>query len=417
VIITHTNYFKESKIMKNVVIDMKSVIIILMTFLNVNILFASSLESKSTKVLTGIVREFSEEAKENSVLKTAAYLKFPVKTKDSLGNWVDWVIQPGIFVKEGTIIARSDPDYTTASFKILKNQEKIQRLILKEAKKHRERCVKLTKTGGVISEKEKEDADITYYNALKEHESVRLDLELVRRNMKYLDLKAPYDCYIDKVYARPGALSDEDYPVLKMLRLSPLYIDIKIDRSTAKKILRREIGISVYPMDSFKPVGIYNDKVIMTPDGILMPVRNYMLDETENYNLPIVNNLEYVVPYNAIDYRKEKTSIAVFENSVHYDEKGDYVWKADGQKAAQPGIFKDSEFTLTKVYIEKTGQKKTSIDGYLLEIEKNKKLKANDVLAKTIPEGLKPGDKVKYVKKTCLFWPDDEVKVELHFYS
>ena len=393
----------------------KGIIVGLMIFSNVNILFALDSETKNTKILTGIVREFSEEIKEDSSLKTTAYLKFPVISKDSLGTYVDWVIQPGIFVKEGTEIARSDPDYITASFKILKNQKKIQKIILEEAEKHRERCKKLVNSGGVISEKEKEDADIDYYNAFKEYESVCLDLELVRRDMKYLVLKAPYSCYIDKVYARPGALTNEDYPVLKMIRLSPLYVDIKIDRSTAKKILKREIGVSVYPMDREKPVGVFSDKVIMTSDGVSMPVRNYILDETENDNLPVVNNLEYVVPYNFSDCREENNPIAVFENSVYHDEKGDYVWKAEGIKAAQPGKTKDNEFNLIKVYIKKTGIEKTSFDGFLLEIEENKKLKVDDVLAKAVPEGVKSGDKVKYVKKMCLFWPDDEVKVELHF--
>ena len=403
--------------MKKVRKGLKYAISISIMLLIANILFASTYEPKSTKSLTGTVREFSEEVKEDSGLKTTSYLKFLAKTKDALGVHVDWVIQPGIFVKEGTIIARSNPDYTVASYKILLNQEKIQKVILEEAKKHRERCNKLSQTGGVISEKENEDADIDYYNAFKEYEAVRLDLELKRRDMKYLNLKAPYDGYIDKVYARPGTLCDEDYPVLKMLRLSPLYIDIKIDRSMAKKIQKREIGVSVYPMDSDEPVGVYYDKALLTSDGISMPVRNYILDETENHNLPVINDLEYVVSYNPNKCRKGKNSIAVYQSSIHKDEKGYYVWKADGVKAAQSGIFQDNECTLKKVYIEKTGEKKTGFDGYLIELEKNKNLKTDDVLTKNVPEGVKSGDKVKYVKKMCLFWPNDEVKVELHFYS
>jgi hypothetical protein len=362
------------------------------------------------KSYEGTVVEFSS-VEEGSSYTNSSYLKYP----NAIGAWILWVIQPGVFVKEGTKLCTSDTTYIDVNIRICKLKLKSQELILKFAKRDMDRQHELAKTKSV-SEKAMEDAETTYYNAQISYQLASQDLENADWDKKFADLVAPYDCYIDQVFTRPGTISDIDYPVLKIIRLSPLYVEVKLDRDLAKKIYDQKVGVSVYPMGSDKPVGIFNAKAVITDDGVKLPVINYLLDNPEK--LPVIQSLGYAGPFKAgvSPFTTEKVELGILEYLIYKDKDGkrEYVWKAVGQKALEPGKVIANEFSIEKVYVEKTGEKREGLDGKLYQLKKTDKLQINDIVLAKVPENLKTGDKVMFKRKTTLFWPGDKVKVVLN---
>ena len=364
-------------------------------------LFAADLK----KSYEGTVIELSEE--EEGAYKTSGYLKYP----NAIGNWILWVIQPGVFVKEGTNLVHADVTYIDVNIKICKAKLAAQELVLKYARRDMERNKKLEGTKSV-SEKAMEDSEVAFYNAQIAYELASKDLQNANWDLIFADIPAPYDCYIDKVYTKPGTISDIDYPIMKIMRLSPLYIDVKLDRALAKRIYDQKVGSSVYPMGSDKAVGIYNEKVVLTEDGVRLPVRNYILGDFKDKSLPLVRDIAYVSTYKAGESSDTTKDLGILEHAIYKDKDGkrEYVWKAVGQKALQPGKVITPEFTVEKVYVDKTKTKRVGADGDLYKITSDK-LQVNDILVTRAPDGLKTGDKVMYRKRVCLFWPGDKVKV------
>jgi hypothetical protein len=362
----------------------------------------------SGKSYDGTVVEFSS-VEEGSSYQNSAYLKYP----NAIGAWILWVIQPGVFVKEGTKLCTSDTTYIDVNIRICKLKLESQELILKYAKRDMDRQNELAKTKSV-SKKTMEDSEVAFYSAQIAYQLASQDLENANWDKKFADLVAPYDCYIDQVFTRPGTISDIDYPVLKIIRLSPLYVEVKLDRDLAKKIYDQKVGVSVYPMGIDKPVGIFNAKAIITDDGIKLPVVNYLLDNPEK--LPVIQSLGYAGPFKAgvSPFSTEEVELGILEYLIYKDDdKREYVWKAVGQKALEPGKVIANEFSIEKVYVEKTGVKREGLDGKLYQLKKTDKLQVNDILLAKVSENLKTGDKVMFKRKTTLFWPGDKVKVIL----
>ena len=372
-----------------------------------------SLFSAQENVYEGKVIEMTEEEQtgwDSSDLKTSAYLKFP----DTNSKWITWVIQPGVFVKEGVKLVKSDATYKNLEVKIAEFEKKIKTIILDQAKKDMERYRQLAATA-TVSVKDKERVEAVYYEALEEYKLAEQGLIHAETDVMFCDIPAPYDCYVDKVYLKPKSVCDIDYPILKLIRLSPLFVEVKLDRSTAKKIYDQKLGVSIYPLNSDKAVGIFNEKIVMVDDGIRLPVKNYIIDDYENEGMPLVTEVGYVSAFDI----GSKLSITtkekgILENLLYKDDKGTYVWKAVGQKALIPGKVINSEFDVKKVYIEKTGLQKEGFDGKMCQIKDTDKLQINDILIKHAPKDIKDGEKVLYKKKRCLFWPGDNVKVVLN---
>jgi len=366
-----------------------------------------ALHASTSKTYDGTVVEIAEE--EDGAYKTSSYLKYP----NAIGNWILWVIQPGIFVKQGTKLVHADTTYIDVNINITKTKLAAQELILKYAKRDMARQDKLAK-GKSVSIKQKEDAEMAYYNAKIQYELAKQAAENANWDKIFADIPAPYDCYIDKVYTKPGTISDIDYPIMKIMRLSPLYIHVKLDRTLAKKVYDQEVGVSVYPMGKDKPVGIYNEKAVITEDGVRLPVANYVIDDFENKTLPVIRSVSYISTYKAGNPSMKTKELGILEHSFYTDDKGTYVWKAVGHKALQPGKIMPKEFSIKKIYVNKSKEQREGFDGKLFKVVGNDDLQVNDILLEQVPDNLKSGDKVQYRKRTCLFWPGDKVKVTLH---
>ncbi|MCF7790375.1 MAG: hypothetical protein K9M56_00110 [Victivallales bacterium] len=313
----------------------KTTAVVILTLLAFNI----QLFSGEKKELEGLVTQFTNKPGDGS-LGTTSYLKYV----SDAGSWILWVKQPGIFVKEGTKLVHADTTYIDINIRVCKAKLNAQKVVLEYAKNdmNRQRKLALKKT---VSTKEYELAKINYYEKKVLYEQAKQALENALWDKKFADIPAPYDCYIEEVYTQPGTISDIDYPIMKLLRISPLAVDLKVNRVLAKKIYNNKVGVSVYPMGQNEPVGIYNEKVVLTNKGIRLPVANHILDNVKE-NLPVINRVSYVADFHVVD--PNNAGLGILNHSFYEDNKGTYVWKAIGQKTLVPGKTIDNTFTVKK---------------------------------------------------------------------
>jgi len=190
-------------------------------------------------------------------------------------------------------------------------------------------------------------------------------------------------------------------------------IEIKMDRETATKITM-STPITVYPISTGKPIGVFHGLRNFTEDGIMLKVDNYQLPppvslNTSNGKIPVV---DFSIVIHA-DSKNSRT-LSVPEKSIQKDKKGFYVWKGLGQQNMRPAKGLDHIFPVKKVYIvpEELSQHIASYS-YFRILKDAGSLKPFDTVLIKIPGNLKSGDKVCLYRSRFLFMPGDPVKVEI----
>lgn len=266
------------------------------------------------------------------------------------------------------------------------------------AKKNYERDQRLIKTNAV-SKQQAEETEAIYNSALAKYNQEQYLFE-------YCNIYAPFDGMVIKV-SNLGWMAGEPV-VMQIAQLTPIGVHLKMDRTLANKITP-STPITIYPDPSIssEPFQIVRGWSILTDDGITFSILNYMIDsltEIKGKRIPVVSNVDPVLPFRF----KDKSTASVSSSSIFKDDKGQYVWLAEGQ--SQNKI--ENVFKLKKVYIELTG--KAFFDqvftGYHA-IKNNKELKINDILIKDVPKNAKDGDFVSYKDQRYIFMPGDKVKV------
>ena len=353
-----------------------------------------------------------------------------LRTGISLGDdfWgvTTWVVEPGIFVKgpvfddkgkvirEGDVLVKSDTQFYDHQFEAAKGTALAAKGVLKDAEIHYKRCQELVTTK-VVSERERDEAEADLFRAQGEFQKVLAELKHAQYMVNLCIIRAPFDGFVEQVFTVPGSMNNFDLPsydsVVSLRKLSPVYVDVEMDRNLARKIKNQEVGISVYSLTAGKAVGAYNSRILLTDNGIRIPVLNHVIHDSSlaEKEMSVVNDLLCLTKfYKAGD---AGSPLCAPESCLYKDDKGLYVWHAVNQKLMQPGKVIDKEFIVKKVYVksgnkirEGYGQRMQMLDdtGGLLEF---------DAVLNTAPKGLKDNEKVAYRTVRCLFWPGDEVKV------
>ena len=347
------------------------------------------------------------------------YMKFGI---DGFKGEVTWIIGPGAFVKgpiynekgetiqEGDLLATTDKGFYKYDVLAYEGDLKAAEGDLKLAKLNYNRSVSLEKTNAV-SKKERDEDEATLVMAEGTLMKTKADLESSKFILDHCELRAPFDGYVQEILTRPGSWSNIDYPALILRRLYPLYVDVKMDREDARAIVNGEKGVTIYPDTSGEPVGAFSNRIQYNDDGIRIPVDNYLLDKVNtNSDVPVVTKLVTITRF----YRGLKDSssaLCIPTTSVYKDDKGDYVWYAEGQRLMQPGKVLDKKFKVVKKYIVLGDKLRESITGKVQLIKDIGDLEEYDIIIGSDPAKLKDGIEVEYKRIKTLFWPGDEVKV------
>jgi RND family efflux transporter MFP subunit len=371
------------------------------------ICFSTTAAIKTDK---GIVCEIIEHS-------LTSHIKFP---PDFYAD-ITWVVAPGTYVKgpiydkngkkvrKGDLLAKCDPRHFQAKFDAAEGVLNGAKGDLKDARIDYDRQKKLVATK-TISEKDRDEAEATLYRALGAYKSASAELELAKIKLGYCQLEAPFDGFISEVYITRGGWSNIDYPVARLDRLCPLYVDVKIDREIAKKIVNQELSVTIKVKGIDKEIGAYNSRIELSDTGLRIPVDNYIIPiDKELEGKTVVSE---VVPVIRFDLRyKANKELAIWPKCIFKDSKGSYVWKAVGQKTMQPGKTIDKKFKVEKVYVVPANEFRESISGQMQKLQDPGSLQQYDCLLANEPKDLKDGDEVYYNIIQTLFWPGDEVEI------
>jgi hypothetical protein len=320
--------------------------------------------------------------------------------------------EKGEIIRKGDVLALCDKRFYLSYVEEAKADIKANKGVFTSAANDYKRKAKLltgegTKGGTpVIAKSDYDTSEATYNRALG-------DLKKAEENLKYQNLllenctiRAAYDCYIMKHVNSVGSWTNVDYPTMEVMRLSPMYIDVKMSRDEAKQIFNGNNMVNVYTKDSKKPYIAYVQYAQFTKNGIRIPVANHFSDVPENIKIPIINKYSLIRRFEI-----GSTKLAVSIKCIQKDKKGLYVWQAEGQQVKGNKMI-DKTFKVHKKYIKTTDElRKTLPMGMIQCLKDFDNFKIRDVILEDIPKGLKDGDEVYYHKENLIFWPNDKVKV------
>ena len=394
------------------------VLMLVTAFFNVNEIYANDNKPDEDKRLSSILRKQVFKGTISEVVKQSltTYVKYP----DGFVAYVTWIIPPGSFVtgpiydkngnttRKGDLLVQCDSRYYKARVEAAEGNFYAAKGSLKSTKANFQRCKKLFNNKS-ISEREKDKAEAEYFKAIGVYKKSNADLDLSKYDLEFCDLRARSDGYVGQVFARPGNWSNVDYPVLKLTKLNPINVDIKMDRKIAKEIVNQQAGVSIKPLNSDKSVGVYNTMAVLTETGVTIPADNFFL-ATAITNVSVVHPGDLMCALYFYPGSKGK-EIGVPWECVIKDDKGYYVWQAVGQEECLPGKVIDKIFKVKKLYVNLGNEVRDSIFGPIRILTSNKSLKNNDILVMKPPKNLKDGQKIACRRRKCAFWPDDEVEV------
>ena len=385
-----------------------------------------NLNKKITLILGIILTGFSLFATTESVFKgkvvrfvepgPASYIRPGV---DGFTGRILWIAPVGTFakgplydakgniVKKGDVIALCDKRFYSHAVKEAKGEIQALEGIFEAKKLEYNRLKKLALNVHVVSKSEYDIAKGEYIEMLGKIKSAKSDLEYNQLLVDVCTIRAQYDCLVTKHLNVPGSWTNIDYPTMIVAAISPLYVDVEMNRQLVKRLCLGDFTVKVYPKGSDKEVHAYIQFAMPRSNGIRIPVANHMILPPKDIKLPIVNNYAYITRFET-----NSTTLSVEQQAIQKDEKGYFLWQAVGQSLITNEPVK-SKITVKKIYIEPLDLvRKIDPIGNIQALKNAGSLKLGDiVLNSNIPKNIKDGDSVYYHKIIPLFWVGDEVKV------
>ncbi|HJO96004.1 MAG TPA: hypothetical protein QF753_21610 [Victivallales bacterium] len=338
---------------------------------------------------------------------------------------IESVARPGKFVKkrvynsngeivqEGSIIAKANSTYYKREQKILLSKLESAKALMINKHKNYVRYQKLL-NNKAVSQKIFENAEIVYVNSKNKYYALKNKYEASEKFIKNFNLYAPYDGFITEVYVNPKEwIEVKKTSIVKLTRMTPIFIDVKLPRVLAREIIFNEMGVEVFPQLYDNPVGIFNNRSILIPDGIRLAVDNYMINNRSEFQgKKTIKQISYAIRFNL--ELENSLPLSVPKSTIKKDVKGFYVWRAKGQRVMQPDKPLNQELQVEKVYIMPVDEIKImAFDSELVKLSNPGTLHEYDVLLVDTPLDLKDGDFVSRISKRFLFHPGDIVTISI----
>lgn len=327
----------------------------------------------------------------------------------------------GNIIREGDVLLHMDPTYKIGTYRKAKADLEAIIASCKDAEQTYIRDEKLIK-GHAVSEAVYHTSKMNYIKAKAQVESLKLNLMSAKQLLDLSTFRAPFEGIVDQTLVCAGLMCGEQ-PAIQISQLVPIGIKVKMDRKIASQITINT-PIKIYPLNSNTPVGVFprgdyypvgangkygKDEIIFTVDNHQLPPP-FSLDDNGK-KIPVFLNY-----WPVLDYKNKvaaDSNIAVISECIYKDQSEDYVWKLKENKSMQPGRGIDYISPVQKVYI-KTGNFSRYEASYVktITVQPNKDLEAGDILlAGSLPDTLKEGDKVCIYDGRYLFMPGDTVAV------
>ncbi len=380
----------------------KSVLSLLLTFIFV---FISSVYAEK-KVYEGKVIPLVVETISSG---SDAYFYGTVERVARLGLIVKPSItdMDGNIVEKGTVVLQQGTKYWRDIVVGSKADVAAAEQNLKTATENYERYKKLSPIGAA-SIQEFEQYEKEYYNALGEYKQ---NIATLKFNQRVLDTRtqyAPFEGIVSKVLYITGRAAGNPQTV-ELTQLNPIGIKVLMPREQANHI-GSNTPVTIYSLNSDKKFGVFNGSSILVDDGIIFVTENFPSGFDIDTKTVASGDCFSVVNF-YIDYSFDR-SLSVPLAALCSDGKEHYVWKAKEEKFLEPGVGLNSflEFEKEKVV---PGDLERSYAGFgIIKILKDSGgLELNDIVLIKIPEGLKDGERVRFVPERYIFMPNERVKV------
>jgi len=287
---------------------------------------------------------------------------------------------------------------------------------LQTNKANYERYERLVRNSATSME-EYQHVESAYLEAIGNNESAKADLKLAQIICDACVFRVPFDAVVDSVFF-PAGLCAGELDVVKISKLSPMGVKIKMSREDAIKLIDSGAQAIVSPCgSSSEPAPAIPGLFQLTPDGIVLQVANRpLLPESasaEEASLPLCS-YETVLP---VYYRDglRPDSLSVPGSAIVIAPEGAFVWRVKGGLPKNGGKGKAVASLVEKVLISKEPQGKPGdLRFKTISVNPDGPLKPFDViLSGRIPDGLSDGAMVRCWKPRYVFMPDDPLKVSI----
>ncbi|MCP4177955.1 MAG: hypothetical protein GY756_09330 [bacterium] len=395
----------------------KNLLLSLLIFTSLSLFGAKNVITENKQVThqdsyEGIVREYAKPGLQSDI-------RFGV---DGFNGLVTWIIPAGSFVKgpiynskgevirKGDVLIKADSRFYENDVKVKEAEVEAAKADINYTKVNSERYKKLAMVNSV-SQKEYDLALADYLKAKAHLISAESELKYSKLLLSECTIYAPYNGYVQEVFTRVGSWCNVDYPGLRLMRLTPLFVDVDMTRSLAKSVINDDFSVTIFTDDSKYKIFGNNSKMTLVENGLRIPINNYidpdiLKAKTEN----VIYDYSYMTDFTPIF---NNLSVPVDYLSKDSDGKF-YVWQAVDHKTLQAAKSLDPVFKVKKIEVVPADKfRNTAMVGWIQLLQDPGTLQRENIIIKNPPKGLKTGDTVEYKRYDTLFWPGDKVKVAL----
>jgi hypothetical protein len=341
---------------------------------------------------------------------------------DGFNGLVTWIIPAGSFVKgpiynskgkivrQGDVLIKADVRFYEYEVKVKKAELEAAKADLNFTDTNCKRYKKLAMVNSV-SKKEYDLALADYLKAKAHLISAMSELQYSKLLLEECTIYAPYSGYVQEVFTRVGSWCNVDYPGLRLMRLSPLFVDVEMSRNLAKEIIDDEYSVIIHTNDNKTEINTNNSKMSLIEKGLRISVKNHLKKEVLNkINGKVIHDYSYIIDFGPIPGKLGVPSSVLYqESSGKY-----YVWLAVDKKTLKPSKSLKSIFSIKKVYVTPANLlKNTPLSGWLRLLKNPGTLQRDDIIINDVNADFKDGDSIEYVRFDGLFWPGDKVKIVL----
>lgn len=240
-------------------------------------------------------------------------------------------------------------------------------------------------------------------------------------DLRDTQLFVPYNGQVSKVHVIPGGYVEKGQPVVSVQMMDPVKVELAVSADLDSKIDFNDV-MNVYVEGSDEPMfgTVWHKDTVADASTRTFMVTLLIRNREQQANMPKDADLKDALQVRSlwnIESRHDNGQAPYFTNvdTLHKDEEGHFVWKAEGLKV------KDLEGEFNPVF----KVKKVRVipgDDYqrYVHIFTYRELKglgdlnpATDLLAGKLPDHIKDGDTLVLTRKQWLMRPGQLVKVDL----
>ena len=319
--------------------------------------------------------------------------------------------EKGEIIRKGDVLARAKDYKEKILVNICSQKLKKAKQALKDSSLNLKRIKKLYKRH-VFSERQHEEAENDYLQAVGDFDVCRLQLLEAKEDLDDKELRAPFSGIIEKVFASAGSSLADDEPVLVLSVFDPVCVTVKL-HDVLTDLLCVDNQFQVYPTGFTKSYpGWLKTQEIFT-DYIELSVKNYYIPKRiltpEQKKLPKIYTRIRVKRFPELPEIK----LWVPREALRKDKEGDYVWIADGNKPHKACTKTAPVFKVKKIRVkpmDKFIQKRSA--RYQALATDAKLSEAQIVLVKT-DDDLVDGGMAVMLDSCWLFQPTERVWVSI----